>query len=337
MSHPHDATSASALHPRALATRPYDRGLHDLGNGAYAYLQPNGSWGWSNAGLIVSGDQALLVDTLFDLRLTREMLATMRRADERARNIDVVVNTHANPDHTNGNSLLPAARIIASARAGAEMRHEDPAVLAGIMRQARTASDPMSRYMIDCFGAFDFEGIPRTAPTQEFTGRLTLEVGAKQVELIELGTAHTGGDVAVFVPEDRIVYAGDLLFVGGHPIMWAGPIENWIKACDVLLSLDARYVVPGHGPITDARGIRAVRDYLVVVRDRATAAHAAGLDRQAAARDLAVELRQLGYADWCDGERILVTVSGVYRHLDGDGTPPNVGAMFGAMAQFRAG
>ena len=68
-----------AYHPRALAIRPYDRGLHDLGRGAFTWLQPNGSWGWSNSGLIVDGDEALLVDTLFDLRLTQEMLDAMRR------------------------------------------------------------------------------------------------------------------------------------------------------------------------------------------------------------------------------------------------------------------
>ena len=62
----------------------YTKGLHDLGNGCYGYLQPDGSWGWSNAGLVVDGGESLLVDTLFDLKLTREMLDTMRRARTRA-------------------------------------------------------------------------------------------------------------------------------------------------------------------------------------------------------------------------------------------------------------
>ena len=57
-----------------MAKWQYTKGLHDLGNGCFAYLQPDGSWGWSNAGLITDHDQTLLVDTLFDLKLTREML-----------------------------------------------------------------------------------------------------------------------------------------------------------------------------------------------------------------------------------------------------------------------
>ena len=58
----------------------YRKGLHDFGTGCFAYLQPDGSWGWSNAGLIVDGEATMLVDTLFDLPLTAEMLAAMRAA-----------------------------------------------------------------------------------------------------------------------------------------------------------------------------------------------------------------------------------------------------------------
>ena len=85
----------------------YTKGLHDLGHGAYAYLQPDGGWGWSNAGLIVDGDEALLVDTLFDVPLTREMLATMKQAEPKAAsNIKTLINTHHNGDHCNGNEVI---------------------------------------------------------------------------------------------------------------------------------------------------------------------------------------------------------------------------------------
>lgn len=329
------ALAPRSLHPRALAVRPYDRGLHDLGNGVFAYLQPNGSWGWSNAGLIVDGDQALLVDTLFDLRLTQSMLEEMRRADRRARRIDTLVNTHANPDHTNGNSLLPDARVIASRRTAEEMTRETPDMLAGIMRKAKSSIDPVSRYLVECFGAFDFEGIPSSAASETFTGRKSLHVGGKRVELIELGSAHTGGDIVIHVPADRIVYTGDLLFVGGHPVMWSGPIENWIAACDYLLALDVDYVVPGHGPITDKRGIKAVRDYLAIVRVRAHHAHAAGIGSHEAARGIGADLNRAGYADWLDSERVLVTVTAIYRQLNDEREPMNVPAMFGAMAQYK--
>jgi cyclase len=61
-----------------VATVAYERGLHELGDGLYVYLQPDGGWGWSNAGLITAGGTSLLVDTLFDLTLTRTMLQAMK-------------------------------------------------------------------------------------------------------------------------------------------------------------------------------------------------------------------------------------------------------------------
>src|SRR4029453_10746080 len=80
-----------------------------------------GGWGWSNAGLVVDGDSTLLVDTLFDLKLTGEMLAEMKRRVPAAGTIDTLVNTHANGDHTFGNQLAQGARIVASKKTADEM------------------------------------------------------------------------------------------------------------------------------------------------------------------------------------------------------------------------
>ena len=113
-------------HPMGRA--PYTKGLHDLGNGLWAYLQPDGGWGWSNAGLIVDGDRSLLVDTLFDLKLTREMLDAMRRASPAAATIDTLVNTHGNGDHWFGNQLVGDARIVTSSRSAREMAEVGPGV-----------------------------------------------------------------------------------------------------------------------------------------------------------------------------------------------------------------
>src|SRR5215472_17741314 len=115
----------------------YTKGLHDLGNSVYAYLQPDGSWGWSNAGLVTDGEASLLIDTLYDLKLTQEMLDTMRKAVPAAASFDIVVNTHANGDHCYGNQLVAGAQIIASARTAEEMTTgATPMVMAMLMKQA---------------------------------------------------------------------------------------------------------------------------------------------------------------------------------------------------------
>src|SRR5471032_1727685 len=97
-----------------MAGAAFTKGLHDFGNGCYGYLQPDGGWGLSNAGLVADSGETLLVDTLMDLALTREMLASMRAAVPAAARIGTVINTHSNPDHTFGNELVAGAAIISS-------------------------------------------------------------------------------------------------------------------------------------------------------------------------------------------------------------------------------
>jgi cyclase len=314
----------------ALGVRPYQRGLTDLGHGAFAWLQPHGGWGWSNSGLITDGDQSLLVDTLYDLHLTRDMLSAMRdAAPKAAKAIGTLVNTHHNGDHCYGNELVGAGEIISSEHALEEMKREAPALLQGFMKAAPGLGE-VGVYIQHCFGAFDYNGITQTLPTTTFTGRMTRQVGAKRVELIEVGPAHSGGDILVHVPADRTVFTGDILFIEGTPIMWAGPVENWIAACDTILALDCETVVPGHGPITDARGVKAVRSYLVYIRDEAKKRFDAGMKAGDAARDIALR----DYDSWGDAERIAVNVATLYRDFAHDHTPPNVVELFGQMAQI---
>jgi len=321
-----------------MADWRYTKGLHDLGNGAWAYLQPDGGWGWSNAGLIVDGEESLLVDTLFDERLTAEMLTAMEDAiGSGARDIATLVNTHANGDHTFGNRLLERAEIIASRASAEEMAEVPPQMLAAMMAQAPSLGQ-LGKFLTECFGAFEFRGIEFKAPTRTFEGTLSLRVGDKALELIEVGPAHTKGDVLVHVkgdvlvhvPGNKVVYTGDILFVGGTPIIWAGPVENWIAACERLMAMDLDAIVPGHGPITDRAGVAMVRDYLVYIDHEARQRFDAGLDLEAAIRDI----RFGDFSSWGEAERIAVNVDTLYRNYAGDSRPPDVMHLFSLMAEL---
>jgi cyclase len=311
---------------------PYIKGVHDLGTGCYAYLQPDGTWGWSNAGLVADSGESLLVDTLFDLKCTREMLSALRAAVPAASRIGTLVNTHANGDHTFGNQLVDGAQIIASRRCAEEMKERPPGELATMMRNWRSLG-PAAAFIHEVMGTrFDFEGITLTLPTHTFDGELSLAVGSKEVRLVEVGPAHTAGDVIAYVPKDRTVFTGDILFVGGHPVLWTGPVANWIRACDLILGWDVETVVPGHGPITDKSGVRAMKHYLEYFRGEAKKRFDAGLSSEAAARDISLA----PFADWSDPERILVNVSTLYREFSRDTSPRDVLALFADMGRYHS-
>ena len=309
----------------------FTKGLHDLGDGAWAYLQPDGGWGWSNAGLIVDQDQSLLVDTLFDMTLTREMLAAMSDATGLGgADIDTVVNTHANGDHTHGNGCCERAEIIASAASAHEMEEVSAAALARFMAAAPRMG-AAGEYLLDIFGPFDFAGVVERLPTRTFSGELALKVGDKPVELIEVGPAHTKGDVLVHLPADRKVFTGDILFIDGTPLMWAGPVSNWIAACERIIAMDVEVIVPGHGPITDKAGVRRVQDYLAFCDREARKRFDAGLSVRDAAHDIALG----DYSSWGDAERIAVNVDTLYRGYRGDASRANTAELFSLMAELR--
>ena len=304
-------------------------GLQTLGDGVYAWLAPRATWGWSNAGLIVDGEQSLLVDTLYDLPLTDRMLRAMRAAEPRADAIGTLVNTHANGDHCHGNELVAGARIIASSASAAEMAELPPEAMAALMEMAADMGQ-VGEYFRHCFGQFQFAGIHHTPPSETFDGHLDLQVGDKPVHLIEVGPAHTRGDVLVHSPRDRTVFTGDILFIEGTPIMWQGPVANWIKACRLIEAMDVDHIVPGHGPLTDKRGVAAVREYLEYVRDQARARYDAGLSAFEAARD--IELAE--YSAWSDPERIAVNVDSLYREFNEQQTATDIFELFARMAEL---
>ena len=311
-----------------MANRSYTKGLHDLGNDLFAYLQPDGSWGWANAGLVVDGEATLLIDTLYDLKLTQEMLDTMRQAVPAAAQIDTVVNTHANGDHCYGNQLVSGAEIIASARTAEEMTTGvTPAVMAMLMKQAPNMGQ-LGEYLRRIFGPFEWDNIISTPPNRTFEGELTLRVGSKTVQLMEVGPAHTRGDTMAYLPAERVIFTGDILFIGGHPIIWAGPTSNWLRACDRILSLDVETIVPGHGPLTDKKGVAEVKGYLEYVYQEARKRYDAGMPAPEAARDIPLDR----YATWLDGERIAVNVASMYREFIGEQEEPNVLTLMGQMA-----
>lgn len=307
----------------------FELGLHEVADGVWAYLQPDGSWGYSNAGLVAGDGTSLLVDTLFDLRLTREMLDSMRSITDGSP-IATVVNTHANGDHCYGNQLVSDARIVASAAAASEMDDVPPSLLHAF-KQLDIGEDG-NTFVADAFGPFRFDDIESVPPTETFSGLTTIEVGGRIVTLEEVGPAHTLGDVIAWTDEGDVVFTGDILFHGSIPIMWAGPVGNWIAACRRIRALEPSVVVPGHGPLADLEGVAETERYLEWIDREATDRQRAGVSALDAAWD--IELGE--YADWGDRERTVVNVDTIYAGLDPGHQRLNAVQAFQEMGRYRA-
>jgi len=313
-----------------LGIKPFNKGLSDLGNNIYCYLQPDGGWGWSNAGLIADGDESLIVDTLFDEDLTLEMLDSMKSAEPKGmKNIRALINSHSNGDHCNGNNCVDTEEVISSEATLEEMSHESPEMMAALLIQAPEMGT-LGKYFLECFGSFNFEGVTKRLPNTTFTGETQRQVGDKIVELIEVGPAHTNGDVLVHVPSDKVVFTGDILFIEGHPILWAGPVKNWINACDRIISMEVDFVVPGHGPVTDNRGVKAVRDYLVYIDTESRKRFDSGMSALEAVKEIDLDL----FSTWGDAERIAVNVNSLYREYKGEEKREEITLLFQQMAEL---
>ncbi|WP_434588212.1 MBL fold metallo-hydrolase [Streptomyces sp. A5-4] len=294
------------------ATDPY---TVRLAPHVHAYVQPDGGWCLNNAGFVSDGESTLLVDTAATERRAHALRAALLETGVPLPR--TVVNTHHHGDHTYGNSVfLPEATVVGHDTCRAEV------LAAGHQLHLMWPRN-------------DFGDITITAPTLTYSERLTVHVGGTEVRLIHPGVAHTTGDTVVHLPEHGIVFTGDLVFQGGTPFAPMGSLSGSLRALDLLRSLDASTVVPGHGPITDPSAYDATERYLRYVAELAEAGHAKGLTPLETAK-------QSGPGDFAElreSERLVANLHRAYAELDGlpPGSPLDPVAVFTDMAVMNGG
>jgi cyclase len=314
----------------------FEGGLTEVGPGIYA-CAANGLLGETNAGLVLGDGASLLVDTLWDPPLTRRMLAAMRELIAEAP-IETVVKSHSDGDHWWGNQEVAGAEIVATATAAEVMAKQSPGEtkrfgrLAGALRLAGSMPLPYPRrgdvaaiaaYMSEALSPFAFEEVRLVPPIRTFSGEREVDVGGREVRLVEVGPAHTRGDLIVWVLDAGIAIAADILFIGVTPIMWAGPLEGWVAALQRLLELGAERFVPGHGPVCGADEVRRLIDYWRWLERAAGKRLEAGRSPAATARELVLgdEIAERGFVDWLGLERALVSLGAIDAHHRGIAKP----------------
>lgn len=267
--------------------------LQQVADGAWAYIQPDGSWMVNNMGLIESSRGNISVDVTSTQKRTAAYLNAAKSAT--GRDIQYLIYTHSHPDHCNGASLVPDAKVIAHQKAKEELR----------------ATLAVAEHI---FTPFDMGAVHPVEPDITYTDSLTLYADAREVQIIHPGTsAHTGGDSYVWLPDSRVLFAGDLVFNGGTPFLLSGSLTGWLKTLEDLKAHRPRTIVPGHGPIGGPELLDSVVDYLLFLRGTAVDALAAGLEPLEAARR--VDLGR--YAGLSDAERIVGNLHRAYAEISG--------------------
>jgi glyoxylase-like metal-dependent hydrolase (beta-lactamase superfamily II) len=284
--------------------------LREIADDVYACLTPDKGLGWANSGFVNRGG-GLVVDTFWDLAHTRALIELYRRVTTQPTRR--VVNTHHNGDHCWGNQLFTDAEIIGHRRcAEAFGKDSSPAGLQ-MLKRAAGSPDPAIAAFASALRDWDFGGIELTPPTTLFDDRLDLELDGLAIELRYVGPAHTVGDVIVHLPQQRVVFTGDVLFRLCTPIGWEGTFARWMAALDAVVALAPDAVVPGHGPLCGVEGPREMRAYLEYVLAESRAHFDAGRSELEAAKRI-----DLGpYAAWTEPERLLFNVERAYREFRG--------------------
>ncbi|MEU7578573.1 MBL fold metallo-hydrolase [Streptomyces sp. NPDC041068] len=288
--------------------------LEEVADGVFGYVQPDGGWCLNNAGIIVSGGEAALVDTAATEARARALRATVLKVAPAAPR--TLVSTHFHGDHTFGNFVFPEALVVGHERTRTEMTQAG-LHLTGLWPDV-------------CWGDIDL--VP---PALTFTDRLTLHVGGVRAELIHLGPAHTSNDTVVWLPEQRVLFAGDLVMNGVTPFVPMGSVRGSLDALAALRELGPRTVVPGHGPVAGPELLDDAERYLRYVRELARQAMAADLSPVAIARET-----DLGpYAGWLDSERLVPNLHRAIAEERGaePGSPVDMTALFGEMMDFHGG
>ncbi|MEV7533997.1 MBL fold metallo-hydrolase [Streptomyces hydrogenans] len=294
------------------ATDPY---VVTLAPHVHAYVQPDGGWCLNNAGFLGDASESLLVDTTATERralLLREAVLAAGLPLPRT-----VVNTHHHGDHTYGNGVFrPEARIVG---------HEN----------CRSEQLDAGHQLHLLWPQTDFGRVEITPPDLTYRDRMTVHAGGTEVRLLHPGPAHTTGDSIVHLPEHGVVFTGDLVFQGGTPFLPMGSLSGSLRALDLLRSLDAERVVPGHGPVTDPGAFDATERYLRWVAELAAEGHAKGEPPLETAR----RADPGEFGTWRESERLVANLHRAYAELDGlpEGHPLDPMAVFGDMAAMNGG
>ncbi|MBU0484396.1 MAG: MBL fold metallo-hydrolase [Proteobacteria bacterium] len=243
-------------------------GLVKISDHVYSYLDTKGatpanSFG-ANAGIILGPNYIIVVDTLISATEAKRFIADIRKISDLP--IKYVINTHYHLDHVFGNSEFAklGATIISQESCKESMEKYAESTLKNIGAYGLTEQD--------------MAGTTASYPEITFTDTMQFDLGKIKVEIMDIGHSHTKGSIAILIPAEKVLFAGDILFTNYHPFMIDGDIDGWEMTIDQLTTLEVDKIIPGHGPLSTKKDLQAMKDYILLFDKTATALAAGSND-----------------------------------------------------------
>jgi cyclase len=283
--------------------------IQQLAPGVWAAIH-NDEYGKAicNAGIVDLGDKTLLFDPFMTPQAAEELKAVAQQLTGKP--VTLVVNSHYHNDHIRGNQVFaPYATIISSNYTReriAEMepqtqsweRKHAPALLKAT-RQKYNGATEMERKELNLWIGY-YEGMVEsisdlqiTLPDVVFDDSLWILGTERHVKLMEFKNGHTASDVVMCLPAERVVFAGDLLYVNRHPWLCDGEPAGWQSNLEKLYANHfMQTYVPGHGPVCDKKAVQEMYDYLSIVQSLADSAASDSLQSTSLIQNIPVKYQR---------------------------------------------
>ena len=229
------------------------QGMTKIADNVYSYVDtknssPQNSFG-ANAGIIIGKDGIVVIDTLVSAKEAKRFIRDIKAISKKP--IKYVVNTHYHLDHTFGNSEFAklGALIISHTNDGNNLKIHGETALKNAKNYGLSEKD--------------MKGTKIAYPALTFNDRMEIDMGDQKIEMFFIGHSHTDGSILAYLPDKKVLFAGDILFTNYHPFIGDGNIEEWVKALDYIITMDVEKIIPGHGPLSNKKDIEDMKNYLI--------------------------------------------------------------------------
>ncbi len=286
--------------------------LGKLSEGVFAAIANDGGWAVCNTGIIDLGDRTLVFDTFVNQDAAEELKAAAEQIS--GRRVDYVLNSHRHGDHVRGNQVFTSAKIVATSKTREVMAREWKKRSERIQREGpealvREVEDELKsilanpketeadKVLWEGYLRGILHGFPTlnlTLPEVTFESSMTFHGSERTAESSTYGGGHTESDSFLFLPEESIAFLGDLLFIKYQPYLADGDPEELFRILDKIEALEAKTIVPGHGPVGTPNDIGPMRDYVSSLQRTIDEVQSSGGDvDQAAEKPIAAQ-----FSDW---------------------------------------